>query len=88
MQLSRAAEWRSPSTAKSWSEVLLRFIARLAIHLKELLDAEREHALAEPWTFPEVVEDVRTSTDQKYRVSLTASAIAAAKSKLLENYVR
>lgn len=52
------------STAKSWSPVLLRFVARLAIHLRELPDAERERALSEPWTFREVVEEVRTSIDQ------------------------
>jgi len=52
------------STAKSWSPALLRFVARLAIQLKELPDRDRERALSEPWTFREVVEEVRTSTDQ------------------------
>jgi hypothetical protein len=52
------------STAKSWSPVLLKFLARLALHLKELPDAEREKALTDPWRFREVVERVRTSTDQ------------------------
>jgi len=52
------------STAKSWSPALLRFVARLAIHVKELPGAERERVLSEPWAFREVVEEVRTSTDQ------------------------
>jgi len=52
------------STAKSWSPVLLRFVARLAIDLKELPEAELEVALADPWKFREVVDRVRTSTDQ------------------------
>jgi len=52
------------STAKSWSPALLRFITRLALHLKELPEPQREAALSNPWAFRAVVAEVRTSTDQ------------------------
>jgi hypothetical protein len=52
------------STAKSWSPALLRFIIRLAVHVKELPNAQREAVLSDPWAFRAVVAEVRTSTDQ------------------------
>lgn len=52
------------SSAKSYSPELLRFVARLAIHLKGLSDDERDAALSDPWRFREVTEAVRTSTDR------------------------
>src|SRR4051794_16716881 len=52
------------STAKAWSPALLRFIIRLAVHVKELPDAGREAVLSDPWAFRAVVAEVRTSTDQ------------------------
>jgi hypothetical protein len=52
------------STAKSWSPALLRFIIRLAVHVKELPEEQREAVLTDPWAFRAVVTEVRTSTDQ------------------------
>ena len=52
------------STAKSWSPALLRFLARLAVHLKGLPDGKREEVLSDPWRFRDAVDQVRTSTDQ------------------------
>lgn len=52
------------STAKSWTPALLRFITRLAVHIKELPEAQREAVLSDPWAFRAVVAEVRTSTDQ------------------------
>jgi 5-methylcytosine-specific restriction protein B len=52
------------STAKSWSPTLLQFLIRLAVRVKEMSGDERRHALSDPWVFRDVVEDVRTSTDQ------------------------
>lgn len=52
------------STAKSWSPALLRFITRLAVHVKELPEPEREGVLSDPWALRAVVAEVRTSTDQ------------------------
>jgi 5-methylcytosine-specific restriction protein B len=52
------------STAKSWTPALLRFIIRLAIRLKELTEPERDAVLSDAWAFRDVVDEVRTSTDQ------------------------
>jgi 5-methylcytosine-specific restriction enzyme B len=52
------------STAKSWTPALLRFIIRLAIRLKELTESQRDAVLADAWAFRDVVDEVRTSTDQ------------------------
>ena len=52
------------STAKSYSPALLRFIIRLAVHLKELPEPQIEAVLSDAWAFRDVVAEVRTSTDQ------------------------
>ena len=52
------------STAKSWSSALLRFLIRLAVHVKELPEGQREAVLWDPRAFGAAVADVRTSTDQ------------------------
>jgi hypothetical protein len=52
------------STAKSYSPALLRFIIRLAVHLKELPEPQRGAVLSDAWAFRDVVAEVRTSTDQ------------------------
>jgi hypothetical protein len=52
------------SSAKAWSPMLLRFVARLAIHVKGRSDDERNAALSDPWRFRAVTEAVRTSTDR------------------------
>ena len=52
------------STAKSYSPALLRFIIRLAVHLKELPEPQREAVLSDAWALRDVVAEVRTSTDQ------------------------
>jgi len=52
------------STAKSWSPTLLQFLIRLAVRIKETPDAERQSMLFDPWVFRQVVETVRSSTDQ------------------------
>jgi 5-methylcytosine-specific restriction enzyme B len=52
------------STAKSWTPELLRFIIRLAVHVKELTGPQQETVLSDAWAFSEVVAEARTSTDQ------------------------
>jgi 5-methylcytosine-specific restriction enzyme B len=52
------------SSAKSWTPALLRFVIHLAVRLKELPAAQRDSALADPWAFRDLVDEVRTSTDQ------------------------
>jgi hypothetical protein len=52
------------STAKSWSPVLLRFIVHLAVRIKELPQPRRDAVLTDAWTLRDVVDEVRTSTDQ------------------------
>jgi dynein-related subfamily AAA family protein len=52
------------SSAKSWNPVLLRFILHLALKVKELPAAQQDSVLADPWAFRDLVDEVRTSTDQ------------------------
>ena len=52
------------SSAKSWTPALLRFIVRLAVRLKELPSPRRDSVLADPRAFRDLVDEVRTSTDQ------------------------